>query len=47
MIVDYENKNYLCTTQTTSGNLLLGDKLEKEIVEEEKEYALNKLLEDE
>ena len=46
MTIDYKNKDFLWTTLETSGNLLLGDKTEKEIIEEEKEYALNKLLED-
>ena len=46
MTIDYKNKDFLWTTLETSGNLLLGDKTEKEIREEEKEYALNKLLED-
>ena len=46
LTIDYKNKDFLWTTLETSGNLLLGDKTEKEIIEEEKEYALNKLLED-
>ena len=46
MTIEYQNKDYLWTTQSTSGNLLLGDKTQEEIEKEEKEYALNKLVED-
>lgn len=45
-MIEYKEKDFLWITPETSGNLLLGDKTEKELREEEEKYKLEKLNED-
>ena len=45
-MIEYEEKDFLWITPELSGNLLLGDKTEKELKEEEEKFKKEKLNED-